>query len=104
MTIVLIGVLPSVLFFWGRAAILALGDARRVTKIVTAATLAQFATLFALTPFLGAYGGGPRIRADKRCQRADDRRYLRRKELLSVRLMCGILGIAGRAGSSIGRR
>ena len=58
MTIVLIGVLPTVLFFLGRAAILASGNARAATGIVTAATIAQFAALFALTPFYGASAMG----------------------------------------------
>ena len=82
MTIVLIGVLPSVLFFWGRAAILALGDARTVTKIVTAATLAQFAALFALTPLLGASGAALGFGLTSVVSVLMTARYLRRKELL----------------------
>ena len=81
MTIVLVGVLPSVLFFWGRAAILALGDARRATMIVTAATIAQFAALFALTPSWRS-GAAVGFALTSVVSVVMTGRYLHRKELL----------------------
>ena len=82
MTIVLIGVLPSVVFFWGRAAILAFGDARTATMIVTAATLAQFAALFALTPLFGASGAAVGFGLTSVVSVLMTGKYLRRKSLL----------------------
>lgn len=82
MTIVLVGVLPSVLFFWGRAAILALGDARKATMIVTTATIAQFAALFALTPVWGATGAAVGFALTSVVSVVMTGRYLHRKELL----------------------
>jgi O-antigen/teichoic acid export membrane protein len=82
MTIVLIGVLPTVLFFWGRAAILASGNARAATGIVTAATIAQFAALFALTPFYGASGAAVGFALTSIVSVLMTARYLHRKKLL----------------------
>ena len=56
MSVVLVGVLPTVLFFWGRPAMLALGDAAVFTKITTVAIVAQFVILLALVGQYGATG------------------------------------------------
>lgn len=56
MVIILVGVLPAVIFFWARAAMLALGDARKATTMLIVGTGAQFALLLALTPLYGATG------------------------------------------------
>jgi O-antigen/teichoic acid export membrane protein len=82
MTIILIGVLPSVLFFWGRAAMLVRGDARRATAIVTTATIVQFALLLALTPSYGATGAAVGYAAMSVVVAAMTVWYLRRNELV----------------------
>jgi O-antigen/teichoic acid export membrane protein len=56
MAIVLVGVLPSAVLFWGRAAILALGDAKYGSLIIATATGIQFGLLLALTPSFGPDG------------------------------------------------
>jgi O-antigen/teichoic acid export membrane protein len=56
MVIVLIGVLPAVLLVWGRAAMLALGDAAVATRILSISIAAQFALLLLLVRPFGATG------------------------------------------------
>ena len=56
MVIVLFGVLPSVLLFWGRAAMLAFGDAMSATKVVGTSLVVQFTLLLTLVGPLGATG------------------------------------------------
>lgn len=56
MVLVLVGVVPSVVFFWGRAAMLAVGDAQTATTITAVAVLVQFAVLLVLALPYGARG------------------------------------------------
>ncbi len=56
MVIVLFAVLPSMLLYWGRAAMLAFGDAMSATKISGISLVVQFALLLTLVRPLGATG------------------------------------------------
>jgi O-antigen/teichoic acid export membrane protein len=55
--VLLLSVIPVVVFFWTRAAILTLGRADIVLRIVAIAAGVQLALLFVLVPLLGATGG-----------------------------------------------
>jgi O-antigen/teichoic acid export membrane protein len=82
MSIALVGAIPAVLFFWGRPAMLALGDPAAFTRITTVAIVAQFVILFALVGRFGAAGAALGFAAMNIVSAALTVRYLRRKQLV----------------------
>jgi O-antigen/teichoic acid export membrane protein len=82
MVIVLFGVLPAVLLFWGRAAMLAFGDAMVATKIIGTSLVVQFALLLALVRPLGATGAALGFAGLFLVSAIMTFEYLRRRELL----------------------
>lgn len=61
--IILVGVLPTVCFFWVRALLLARGRSGAVAKIELAGTVVQLGTLVALAPILGVTGAALSVAA-----------------------------------------
>lgn len=82
MVIVLAGVVPAVVFFWGRPAMLALGDAGIATTIVSVAIAVQFTLLFVLVGRYGASGAAIGFAAMSLVTVALTLRYLRERSLL----------------------
>jgi Na+-driven multidrug efflux pump len=82
MVIVLFGVLPAVLLFWGRAAMLAFGDAMTATRIIGISLVVQFALLLTLVRPLGATGAALGIAGLNLASAMLTLNYLRRRELV----------------------
>ena len=82
MVIVLFGVLPAVLLFWGRAAMLAFGDAMSATKIIGVSLIVQFALLLTLVRPLGATGAALGFAGLYLVSAVMTLGYLRRRELV----------------------
>jgi O-antigen/teichoic acid export membrane protein len=82
LAVVLAGVVPAVVLFWGRPAMLALGDAAAFTRITLVASVAQFALLLALVVPLGATGAALGLAAAHLVTVALVAHHLRRRGLL----------------------
>jgi O-antigen/teichoic acid export membrane protein len=82
MVIALFGVLPAILLFWGRAAMLAFGDAMVATKIIGTSLVVQFALLLVLVRPLGATGAALGFAGLFLVSAIMTFSYLRRRELI----------------------
>ena len=82
MVIVLFGVLPAVLLFWGRAAMLAFGDAMSATKIIGVSLIVQFSLLLTLVRPFGATGAAIGFAGLYVVSAVMTLGYLRRRELV----------------------
>ncbi len=82
MVIILFGVLPTVLLFWGRAAMLTFGDARQATKVIGTAAGVQLVLLFSLVPPFGSTGAATALAAMNIAGALLTSAYLRRRQLL----------------------
>jgi O-antigen/teichoic acid export membrane protein len=80
--IALAGVVPSVVFFWGRPAMLSLGEPRVASRIAVASIIVQFVVLLALIHPFGAGGAAAGFAAMNLIGVALTIRYLRRRKLL----------------------
>jgi O-antigen/teichoic acid export membrane protein len=80
--IALVGTVPAVVFFWGRAAMLSLGDARAATRIATISVVVRFGVLLALTDAFGAAGAAAGFAAMNLMSAGLMIRYLRATSLL----------------------
>jgi len=80
--IALAGVVPAVIFFWGRAAMLSLGDARVATRITVTSIVVQFGVLLALIHQFGAGGAAAGFAAMNLITAILTLRYLRGRALV----------------------
>jgi O-antigen/teichoic acid export membrane protein len=82
LTIVMAGVVPSVIFFWGGAALLAVGDASAFRRVATVAGVVQFGLLFSLVPLFGWIGAAVSLAGSSVTGTALGLHYLRVRRLV----------------------